>query len=529
MPEAQVVRAGPVTFSLERENGFLRSLRVGDVEVVRTVYCLVREVDWSTPIPTIDEWVTVERDHRTEVSFRGRAPLQGVPCEWSAAVIAESNGRVTYRIDFYTPGEVRTNRSGLCLLHPVAECAGKPVIIEHPDGKREPMRFPDRIDPNLPFPPLQAIEVELARGVAARIEFEGIEFETEDQRNWSDASFKTYCGAASRVKPIVYPAGTRFRHEVRVIPLGLWSARDTSPLAVTVGSKLVAKLPTLGTRMVRGFPAPALGATLCAPGESSDLPFAVALRSAQDLDRATGTSPTWAWVYEDLALLEQARRALPNAQLFFARNGNFVALNGRRPDAPGEYGLAFGIDPQVHTWDERSMLESTETHEEMVRSAREFRGGKPVAVGPIGLGRGGGPDPRLSRSFGAVWTLSSLKHLALGGACLAIYYDSEQLAQSPRVSRLLSTLHGWRDRTLIATTTSHPQVVQCLASQDQGDVELLLANMTDQAAEPTVQAPGKLVTVERLGRNGWEPCEPAKGPEIQLTAYEVQRLRHQAS
>ena len=54
-------------------------------------------------------------------------------------------------------------------------------------------------------------KIELADGLWARFEFEGDLFEMEDQRNWTDASFKTYSTPISLGWPHRAQAGQEIR------------------------------------------------------------------------------------------------------------------------------------------------------------------------------------------------------------------------------------------------------------------------------------------------------------------------------
>ena len=62
------------------------------------------------------------------------------------------------------------------------------------DGRRRPAStaFPSLVAPHQPFRNVRAILHEVTPGVEVEVRMEGETFETEDQRNWSDASFKTY-------------------------------------------------------------------------------------------------------------------------------------------------------------------------------------------------------------------------------------------------------------------------------------------------------------------------------------------------
>ena len=106
----------------------------------------------------------------------------------------EANGQIKFSFDGVARSDFLRNRIGICILHPIAECAGIPCAIEHVDGRVEQANFPTTISPYQPFQDIRAISYEVATtGIRAQLEVEGDTFEMEDQRNWSDASFKTYC------------------------------------------------------------------------------------------------------------------------------------------------------------------------------------------------------------------------------------------------------------------------------------------------------------------------------------------------
>ena len=84
------------------------------------------------------------------------------------------------------------NRIGICVLHPIIECAGKPCRVRHSDGAWKEQSFPRFISPHQPFKDIRALSWSPSDRVQANIELEGEVFEMEDQRNWTDASFKTY-------------------------------------------------------------------------------------------------------------------------------------------------------------------------------------------------------------------------------------------------------------------------------------------------------------------------------------------------
>ncbi len=54
----------------------------------------------------------------------------------------------------------------------------------------------------------------------ARVEFEGEVFEMEDQRNWTDASFKTYCTPLEIPYPVEVTKGTKISQKITISVAG---------------------------------------------------------------------------------------------------------------------------------------------------------------------------------------------------------------------------------------------------------------------------------------------------------------------
>src|SRR5690606_5714125 len=110
-----------------------------------------------------------------------------------------ADGRLVFDAVATAEADFVTNRLGFCILHPIVGVAGRPVTVEHVDGSVEHSHFPDVIDPAQPFLDMRAITHEVVLGVTAECRMEGGSFEMEDQRNWTDASYKTY------VRPLALP------------------------------------------------------------------------------------------------------------------------------------------------------------------------------------------------------------------------------------------------------------------------------------------------------------------------------------
>ena len=101
------------------------------------------------------------------------------------------------------------------MLHP-SEAAGGRLTIRHSDGQIEETVFPEAISPDQPAFDISALTHEPAPGVSCTVEMEGDAFEMEDQRNWTDASFKTYIRPLSKPRPYVIAKGEKDRQRITV-------------------------------------------------------------------------------------------------------------------------------------------------------------------------------------------------------------------------------------------------------------------------------------------------------------------------
>ncbi len=210
----RMLRAGPVEAELEAGN--LRHIRTGDVELIRAVSFVVRNEAWGTYDPEISglsaaetadgfrvEYAATCRDGRQ--ALRYRAAIEGAP------------ERIVFSAEAEALTDFVTNRAGFVVLHPIAGVAGEVVEVEHVDGTREQARFPWLIEPYQPFRDIRAlIHAPAPPGFAVSCRMEGDTFEMEDQRNWTDASYKTYVRPIGLPWPFTIPKGERFRQSVAI-------------------------------------------------------------------------------------------------------------------------------------------------------------------------------------------------------------------------------------------------------------------------------------------------------------------------
>ncbi len=295
-PKRELVQAGELTVELEGPQ--IRTVRVGDVEILRAVYMAVRDEEWMTVEGSMSG-LELERGEREFASSFAMTHRQGpVSFDWTGRIEGDRSGTVSFSLDGVALTTFRYCRIGFCLLHPPEEYAGQRYHGRSPDGPLEgtlplaigPQRFEDGLDWPL-FDSVSELDVSLASGLRVQMLFEGDLFEMEDQRNWTDASFKTYCTPLKLGYPFDASTGQRFSQKVTIHVSG-------RPSSASAGADLVPRvkfdidagrpLPPIGLGLPRAAEPQSEGETnLLARAHPSHLRVDLDL-AARGLDCATG-------------------------------------------------------------------------------------------------------------------------------------------------------------------------------------------------------------------------------------------------
>src|SRR5688572_18574451 len=255
--ELIALQAGPLTMLYDPTTGMVRRIKHGKVEVLRGIYAAVRDRNWGTVAPLIREQTRSVGSDSFSVEFESEHQQVDIHFQWRGMVRGEADGTLCYQFD----GEAKTtflrNRIGFCVLHPLSECAGAQARQFRIDGTEVECSFPDLIEPQIfgrsSFRDLRGVAHEVAPGLWAQVEFEGDTFEMEDQRNWTDASFKTYCTPLALPFPVEIQAGFRVHQAVTLRWVGdLAKPRElrvepTAPadvISLTVSEAPTARIPS---------------------------------------------------------------------------------------------------------------------------------------------------------------------------------------------------------------------------------------------------------------------------------------------
>ncbi len=439
----RILRAGPL--SAEFEAGNLRYIRLGGIELIRAVSFIARDAVWGTYTPEITDLTIEETPETFRVTYSAVVGDGDQTFRYDAVIEARADGYLRFEAHGRAATEFVTNRTGFVVLHPLDGVAGTEATIEDADGLSATVRFPDLIAPYQPMTNLRAITHAFAPGARVTCRMEGDVFEMEDQRNWTDASFKTYCRPLGLPWPYALAAGTEVAQAVTVSVIGKTaeargrsddvSLRIGAPLGtvpalgigidpadmdataanadmlrtVAPGIAVFRHDPNLGhnrshlekaaqiagalgaeawlqlvVRSIDGFAGElaGLGATVAALGSPFD---AIFVSPAADLSGVLPGS-TWPPCPPLADLYDAARKAFPGVRLGGGMFAYFTELNRKRPPMEDIDLVTFQTSAINHAADDRSVSETLETLPHIAATARIIAGGMPYVVGPSGIG-----------------------------------------------------------------------------------------------------------------------------------------------
>jgi D-apionolactonase len=450
VPEQRRLVAGPVTATLE--GGQLRWIKVGDTEVIRAIVFLIRDRIWSTCPPKISNLRIDEGGGGFVVTFDALTRTADGDLPWHAEFRGTPDGTIRCEAVARPEQDFLTCRTGFVILHPLAGVAGRAMEIEHVDGTVERTEAPQLIDPAQPFLDVRAMTHEPLPGVRATLRMEGDTWETEDHRNWSDASFKTYSRPLVLPWPYTVPGGTEIRHTVTLSFAGRLPdapASEGGSVTVTLGRE-TGPMPRLGLSVLPEDAELALSVAdlvkqagpqhlncridlrdagwqdalpryrelaqrvgaevvleIIIPGaeraaaeveraaaavQAADLrPAAVVVTPAADLKSYPPGTPLPEGVPSWQEIIGATRAAFPRARIGGGMLSNFTELNRKRPPAELLDFVTHATSTLIHACDDRTVMENLETIGHIIRSTQAFSGDTAYRIGPAHIGNSFNP------------------------------------------------------------------------------------------------------------------------------------------
>ena len=239
------LRAGAL--SMIYENGNLRYITAGKCELIRMIYSAVRDREWLT----IDPVITDEKIEAFADSFRIQYTCRYQSGDIDFLSVYSIEGFADNTLVFSFEGEAlntfEKSRIGFCVLHPAEDFAGKQCIIAHSDGTEETLTFPVYICPDQPFLDIRSMKWN-NESTVCNLVFSGDIFETEDQRNWTDDSYKTYCTPQSLPCPAKILKGEKIsqRIELKVETAIVNSLGDNDEIKISISPEKILRYASRG-------------------------------------------------------------------------------------------------------------------------------------------------------------------------------------------------------------------------------------------------------------------------------------------
>lgn len=442
----RVFELGDLSFEFRAD--MVRRLCWCGLEVVRGIAWPVRDPNWIT-LPQKKPKVVVE-ERSGEASIGLDFSVGGGALRCRVDILARDVGTLVARVAMTAQENFSTNRAGFTVLHPIEGVSGRPLRIRHSDGTEEKTSFPMLISPGQPAFDIVGMRHGVGRAASVDVDigFEGEVFEMEDQRNWSDGSFKTYCRPLTAPFTYEIPAGETVRQSVMVAVSGdMRGAPDSSyrPFAASA-DPLDERFPEIGLAVEdgwicddgnvhavkaagpsflqlrtgpganKGFLARAskFAAELEVPVEAEivladDRPPEESLEEHRDALSDADINPARVTALPEAYLLSYqpsgpwptglsprdaalaARRVFPNAGIGGGVLTNFTEFNRHRP-GPSECDFyTHGVTPIVHAADDQSVIETLEAFGAIFASGSAICPSKPCRLGLVSIGMRSNP------------------------------------------------------------------------------------------------------------------------------------------
>ncbi|WP_036483676.1 hypothetical protein [Nitratireductor basaltis] len=415
--------------------GGISQISFDGVEVVRGITFPVRDRDWGTIAAALGP-VEERRDNgRLELSWSARFTNGDAHLDAVLKIEASDSG-LRFLSKAKARGDFETNRAGFTILHPVS-ASGCPVRVEHSDGSSEDTSLPNEIEPWQPFMDIVAI-THRQSGVETRCEMAGDVFEMEDQRQWSDASFKTYNRPLALPWPYLIRSEETLSQSIAVSFSGRSNVAATGKRPVLkVAKEAEGRIPQLALVLTSDEAREALDRPEhisavrpqrltahidAVAGELNLQPFAELaklLNADVDIEYAVACEGSLAAEFQALAaevkrvglfpaslfvcpsvdrqstppgstwpdcppleeIYREARDAFPGIVLGGGMLSYFTELNRKRPPLRHLDYVAHGTNPIVHAADDRSVMQTLSALPWIFRSTRAIIGRKAYRLG----------------------------------------------------------------------------------------------------------------------------------------------------
>ena len=464
-PDTTRVTHGGFTLDLAREA--IRNIRYEGVQIIDLLYTAIRPSDWST---------LKSDEYAADLKISGNDYEITITESFTSALVATTKVILsvgnTFSVEYELKGlaEYSVNRWGICFCLDTADWMGASVLSPGNSYSLlrdiSPQRIVDGVVQGL-FPESHEMQFIAADQRCLKVVSNGKVLEAEDQRNWTDNTYKIYSGSLKEPRPFTTSPGSSWKQKVN-FEVGVPKQNSADPTKILV--REVEALPSIGLQFNSD--------PLLTP---DDLEKALVLLEIDHLrvNAETLTPQKIATTASNGLILETAllssnqneilkaevvqlsERVPAGSRLLIQREGREVveaadlpkneSLNTYIPGTDAylvdlhrekfEFtnSVSYSITPTVHSTDTETIFKTLSTQKESIEFAQKYLAPQ-VFVSPITFSTRGNPETGHSRDQrinfadrdsamhirtieGAAWTLGSIHAVASAGAFSGSWHE----------------------------------------------------------------------------------------------------------
>jgi len=464
-PDTTRITHGGFTLDLAREA--IRNIKFEGVHLIDLLYTAIRPLDWST---------LKSDEYSADVQIIGSDCVITIKEIFASALAAETKITLsennTFSVSYELKGlsEYQVSRWGICFCLNTSEWMGSSVLSSGKTYSLAQNIAPQRVVGGVVqglFPASNEMHFVSPDNRNLKVVSTGKVLEAEDQRNWTDNTYKIYSGSLSEPFPFLMSTGAVWTQRAN-FEVGVPKLTDADPAKILVHE--IEALPSIGLQL-NGDPLlppddlekafvlleidhlrineERLTSQKIATTAANGLILEVALLSSNDGEALKAE------------VLQLSERIPAGSRLLVQREGREVvdeadlprneSLNSYIPGTDAflvdlqndtkSFGnsVSYSMAPTVHSFDTETIFKTLHTQQESIQFAQKFIAPR-VFISPITFSTRGNPhsghsrDQRLTYAEpemalhirtieGAAWTLGSIFALASAGAFSGTWHE----------------------------------------------------------------------------------------------------------
>ena len=464
-PDTTRVTHGGFTLDLAREA--IRNIRYEGVQIIDLLYTAIRPSDWSTL--KSDEYAADLRISGNDYEITITESFTSALVATTKVILSAGN---TFSVEYELKGlaEYSVNRWGICFCLDTADWMGASVLSSGNSYSLlrdiSPQRVVDGVVQGL-FPESHEMQFIAADQRYLKVASNGKVLEAEDQRNWTDNTYKIYSGSLKEPRPFTTSPGSSWKQKVN-FEVGVPKQNSADPTKILV--REIEALPSIGLQFNSD--------PLLTP---DDLEKALVLLEIDHLrvnaesltPQKIATTASNGLILETALLssnqneilkaevVQLSERVPAGSRLLIQREGREVveatdlpkneSLNTYIPGTDAylvdlhrekfEFtnSVSYSITPTVHSTDTETIFKTLSTQKESIEFAQKYLAPQ-VFLSPITFSTRGNPETGHSRDQrinfadldsamhirtieGAAWTLGSIHAVASAGAFSGSWHE----------------------------------------------------------------------------------------------------------